>query len=741
MLSEKHKDDLYGSGLNDDIIEQIGFKTCDAAEANRLLDRRDINCDCLVIPYPGIPDFFRLKPDQIILNADGKPAKYLARTGSENRIFLYEAVRQNLISSNGVGRDLPLMITEGEKKTAKLTQEFYLKKRLYYPIGLSGVWNWRTKKLVQTESGAKYEPEAIDDLKRIHLAGRECYICFDSDITINPQVQEAENALGHYLLSQGVSRVACIRLPSQTIEGKECKQGADDYLVKHDPEDFLELVGLAQSSGIIKYILKLMRKIPTMTKAEKLDYMVTLILRDLKSAGSLYYDTNGSYYFSNSKKLMRQIEEEKYSMQIADDYGLYRDTVECNNVISKIEEAALFNGKPIKVKHFSYFDSDAKTCFVYDNRGSIITVREDSIGQEFNGYNNIFFKHSDVSPIKYYPQQRGYFDQYILDVCNFQETEHSKLGPEHQRLLFVIWFYTLFFPNLMPTKPILVMTGDYGSGKSTIQRIVGKLLFGDSFNVSTIQGERDFLTSVINKYYLVFDNVDINEEWVRNAIASLSTGFKIEVRKLYSNMEMFQADPISYLAMNSMGQGIYKRPDVASRLLIFRTKRIASYIPGIVLERNVITYRDNILSEVLDNLKEISKYVDDKFTYTGNFRMADFANIGLKIATAFNKENEFKNILNIIGEEQALLPLEDNPMVELLDKWLAKRLSQDWITTGDLYAELKKIADDGKYHWPFKSLISFGRAMQMSLENLKHLYNIDWHRGKSNKTFWSITHK
>jgi hypothetical protein len=745
FLSQKHKDDLHDSGLDDKIIEEVGCYTCDSDDANKLLDRRDIDCECLVIPYPGIKDYFRLKPDGIITNAEGKPAKYLQKAGSQSRLYIHQAIRHNLVSMNGDGSNLPLLIIEGEKKTLKATQDLFFRENLFLPVGISGVNNWKTRKVEHSDKGDKVVSDYIDDIKALSVLNKIVYICFDSNAAFNEQVKEAENELGRYFVGRGAARVLVIRIPHNEKYGTH-GLGLDDYLLEHGTEKFKELVHRARSNESIKYSIKLIRKLPNKTFIEKVDTVITLIIKDLAVAGSFYYDNNGCYYFNNVTKIMLQMGEEAFAMRLADDYGLYRDNAEFKAIISKIEEYATFSGQKITIKHVSYFDSLDKSLYVYNNNGSIYEIKNgaDNIISRFNGHLDIFFKHREEhGAIKYISKVDGYFERYILDVCNFQATEFTALTQDQQKFLFTVWFYSLFFPNLLPTKPILVMTGDYGSGKSTIQRLVGKLLFGTNFNVSTIQGERDFLTSIINKYYLVYDNVDINDEWVRNAIASLSTGFKVEVRKMYSNMEMFQADPIAYLAMNSMTQGLYKRPDVASRLLIFRTKRIANFIPAQILEQNILDNRDEILSEVFNNLAGILRFIDDKFSYFGNFRMADFANIGYKIATYFGREKEFEIILNIMSKEQNELPMEDNPLIDILDKWLNSKsvLAPIYISTGELYGQLKKVADDSNLFFPFKSSVSFGRAMQSTFENLKDIYNIQNKRGGGNKILWLITYK
>lgn len=734
-LSEKHLEDLRNSGLSDEIITDIGFYTANADEAKKILDRKDIDCECLIIPYPLVTDFFRVRPNGIISGRDGKPAKYLQKSGTKPRLFAHPKIHELL---NDADETLPILITEGEKKCLCATQKLFFDEPIFLPICFGGVWNWRDTKTITNKKGeTEYKKDVIDDLKSIHIDNRIVYICFDSDIVTNVQVQNAESELSNYLIGRGAIRVASIRIPHQGV-----KLGLDDYIVKFGIKEFKKLIDEASSSDLIKANIRLIRKLPGQSATDKLDDIVRLILNDQISIGRFFYNDGGAYFFSSKTKKLFNIDQTQYSMSLANDYGLYRETQEFNAVLSKMEEHANFSGKKIQVCNFSYFDVDNNESIVYDNDGGVFIIPQGkSIKFGLNGYKDKFFTQREHDSIIYKKNSTGYFKKYIIDICNFTANENTLLEPDQQKLLFTIWFYSLFYPNLLPTKPILVMTGEFGSGKSTIQRLIGKLLFGNNFNVSTIQGERDFLTSVINKYYLVYDNVDINEEWVRNAIASLSTGFKVEVRKLYSNMEMFHADPIAYLAMNSMGQSIYKRPDIASRLLIFRTKKLQQTISEAVLYGDIARFRHQILSEVLDTLSHINQYIKPEISFNSSFRMADFAQLGYKIATAFNKAEEFKLILQILISEQTSLPLEDNALVDLIDRWLDERKDKDWISTGDLYAQLYKLSSNTGLNLPFKNSQGLGRAITLSLENLKSIFFIDQHRGHSNKMMWRIEHK
>lgn len=118
---------------------------------------------------------------------------------------------------------VPLLITEGEKKSAVAT-------KLGLPcLGLGGVWSFRSKKL-----GVSLLP----DLEEIDWNGRTIFITYDSDAVYNSDVCRAEIALADILVDRG-AQAKLIRLP-ELVEGEKC--GLDDYLVHEGVDRFMALV-------------------------------------------------------------------------------------------------------------------------------------------------------------------------------------------------------------------------------------------------------------------------------------------------------------------------------------------------------------------------------------------------------------------------------------------------------------------------------------------------------------------
>ena len=106
--------------------------------------------------------------------------------------------------------DVPLILTEGEKKAAKGCEVGFA------TIGLGGVWNWRLPNGL-----------LIPELKAIMWAKRPVYICFDSDARTNPQVAAAIAALVKALGALG----AHVHVATMPDGQSGAKTGLDDFLV------------------------------------------------------------------------------------------------------------------------------------------------------------------------------------------------------------------------------------------------------------------------------------------------------------------------------------------------------------------------------------------------------------------------------------------------------------------------------------------------------------------------------
>lgn len=211
-----HLADLAKSGLTEADARAAGLYSASPGEVPRLTGRQvPDETSCLVIPYHGCDGFVRVKPFPPLLNADGKPIRYLQRAGTGCRLYVPPSVAPLLADPAH-----PLAITEGEKKALAIT------KAGWPCVGTGGIWNFTT------------DGELISDLKAIPWRSRIVRLIADADVWWREDLLLAVFRFAR-LLEAEEATVFIVKLPAlPEIE----KTGADDFLVAKGPAAFRRLM-------------------------------------------------------------------------------------------------------------------------------------------------------------------------------------------------------------------------------------------------------------------------------------------------------------------------------------------------------------------------------------------------------------------------------------------------------------------------------------------------------------------
>jgi len=209
--------DLERSGLAESIILEMGIEEIKGEKGKEklkeILGFSSINkqeilqmTDCYLIPYPD-GKFIRVKLSKKI-----EDAKYLSprKEMVDTAFHLYYLVNDDGKVKN---KKYGLIITEGEKKAAKLNQE--LRKldgtKKLVAVGIPGITMWKD----------------CPEWKDIRLSGREVYLCFDSDFEENVDV-EYQMVAAFLWLRKKKANVKIITF--------DRAKGIDDYLVNKENE-------------------------------------------------------------------------------------------------------------------------------------------------------------------------------------------------------------------------------------------------------------------------------------------------------------------------------------------------------------------------------------------------------------------------------------------------------------------------------------------------------------------------
>jgi hypothetical protein len=144
------------------------------------------------------------------------------------------------------------------------------------------------------------------------------------------------------------------------------------------------------------------------------------------------------------------------------------------------------------------------------------------------------------------------------------------LKSERDRRLFKAYLLTLPLEHV--GRPIFNASGAMGSGKTTIQRLIKRLL--DPTAPETVRFDpRDFLQKAMHAYILMLDNQNTIPEWASDTLCRLVTGEADSKRRLYTDDEDFIIELRRAALLNGINVPT-DRGDVLDRSLVVELERI-----------------------------------------------------------------------------------------------------------------------------------------------------------------------
>lgn len=174
--------------------------------------------------------------------------------------------------------------------------------------------------------------------------------------------------------------------------------------------------------------------------------------------------------------------------------------------------------------------------------------------------------------------------------------------------------------------PVIVLSGEQGSAKSTFSAILRALLDPNTAPLRALPREdRDLFIAASNGHVLAFDNVSGLPAWISDTLCRLATGGGFAVRQLYSDQDEVLFDAARPVILNGI-EDIVTRPDLADRAVFLTLEPIPEERrrPEQELWAAFEAERPRILGVLLDalarGLAELPATRLDKLP-----RMADFA--------------------------------------------------------------------------------------------------------------------
>jgi hypothetical protein len=221
------------------------------------------------------------------------------------------------------------------------------------------------------------------------------------------------------------------------------------------------------------------------------------------------------------------------------------------------------------------------------------------------------------------PEKGGRLDD-LWNVVNIP-------GPRHQRLL-VAWLVAALLPDI--PRPLLVLYGDQGSGKTMTAGNLGSLIDPNTAPIVGARDQAEFVQVLAHHYLPILDNLSDLREWLSNLLSRAVTGEGFSKRRLYTDN-----DDVIYAFRRAMiltGINlVVTKPDLLDRSLIISTERVVDRQrrEDRVLVERFMAAKPKLFGALLDLMvKAMAAY--SRVTVQKPPRMADFARWGAAVSVA-----------------------------------------------------------------------------------------------------------
>jgi len=384
-----------------------------------------------------------------------------------------------------------------------------------------------------------------------------------------------------------------------------------------------------------------------------------------------------------------------------DEYERVPNSEAVKNVVQLLESKAFFEGKAITLHlRTAWSNIETKDSVYYDltdskNRCVKITadgwkVVDTQTEVLFRKYNHLS---SQVEPMII--DNMDTMDGKILD--EFMTIFNIK--GEDNKLLLKCYIISLFIPDI--PKPILLLHGEQGGAKSTIQELIKMLV--DPSSIQTLTFPRDsneFIQQLSHNYIVYYDNISYIQDWISDLLCRAVTGSSFSKRALWTNDDDFYYSFKRNIGINGIDIAATKA-DLLDRSIIIQTERIDK-TDRIKIEKiweKFDRIRPQVLGSIFNILSKVLRYKNQHGEISfpnGLNRMADWEEYAEIISRCMgNAEGEFQRVYQENIGVQVDEAIDSSPLsmaiIELMaDKEEGSSLTE---TPTELYSKLNEIAE------------------------------------------------
>lgn len=197
----------------------------------------------------------------------------------------------------------------------------------------------------------------------------------------------------------------------------------------------------------------------------------------------------------------------------------------------------------------------------------VVWIEDGEVSIEY--LEEIYFKHSPTDANQVEPDLSATVGQLTVLL-----KKHFKFETEGDLQLFRLYLISCFLGLKNGQNCVLLLKGEKGAGKSTIMRMINKIV---SPQVNDLGGQYnnldDLQLAMANSYMVTLDNVRDISKKVSDILCRVVTGGSYQKRKLYTDSDMLTMDLSCMVVISAIGMPL-KEPDVIDRSIVLTLARV-----------------------------------------------------------------------------------------------------------------------------------------------------------------------
>jgi hypothetical protein len=195
--------------------------------------------------------------------------------------------------------------------------------------------------------------------------------------------------------------------------------------------------------------------------------------------------------------------------------------------------------------------------------------------------------------------------------------------------VWLLWYGIAYNLTALPDKPLIILKGFQGSGKTAISNLIKKVIDPSKCDsLSAPKDEQDLMIQANQNWVLYYDNLSpkaITSD-ISDYLCKMSTGSGFMTRTLYTNSEATMFKAMRPVVINGI-ENVARRPDLLDRALIIDVPEIPEDLRISREEQAAKTslLLPIILGGIMNALKEYLQAVENNYSPNVKLlRMADF---------------------------------------------------------------------------------------------------------------------